>query len=162
MVATWVTMHTSPNPECLYGETVLNSKVKAKTTRFVDGGFEKRHMYIHRAVLTGLTPGHKYRMFFSGKPLLFVLLCFLNTCAIDYKCGDTDLGYYNPVYTFTALRNGTDWSPRLAVYGDLGDVNDKSVPFLKKDVLNGMFDAILHVGDFAYDMQSVIPVPFSV
>lgn len=53
------------------------------------------------------------------------------------------------------MRAGTDWSPTLAVYGDLGNENAQSLTRLQRETDHGMYDAVLHVGDFAYDMNSV-------
>lgn len=50
---------------------------------------------------------------------------------------------------FTTIKEGTDWSPRLAVYGDLGNVNGQSIPRLQEEVQNGNFDAVLHVGGYS-------------
>jgi phosphoglycolate phosphatase-like HAD superfamily hydrolase len=47
------------------------------------------------------------------------------------------------------------WTPQLAIFGDLGNENARSLPYLQEEVQRGMYDAILHVGDFAYDMDSV-------
>ena len=59
-------------------------------------------------------------------------------------------------YSFTTMPAlGTNWSPRFAVYGDMGTDNAQSLTNIQKDVQQGMYDAILHVGDFAYDMDSV-------
>lgn len=41
---------------------------------------------------------------------------------------------------------GEEWSPRLAVYGDLGSVNAQSLARLELDASAGMYDAIIHVG----------------
>ena len=49
------------------------------------------------------------------------------------------------MYTFKILRNGESWSPRFAVYGDLG-TDGRSLPFLKEEAKRGNFDVILHVG----------------
>jgi len=54
------------------------------------------------------------------------------------------------------MRSGNDWSPRFAVYGDLGNINAQSIPRLQEDVQKGLYDTILHVGDFAYDLDTVI------
>lgn len=51
------------------------------------------------------------------------------------------------------MKAGSDWSPRFAVFGDMGDENGRSIPLLKKDVAAGLYDTILHVGDIAYDMH---------
>ena len=37
----------------------------------------------------------------------------------------------------------------------MGNVNPQSVPRLQEDVQKSMYDAILHVGDFAYNFDTV-------
>jgi len=49
----------------------------------------------------------------------------------------------------------TDWSPRLAIYGDLGSENAQSLPRLQRETQSEMYDMIIHVGDFAYDLDTV-------
>ena len=46
----------------------------------------------------------------------------------------------------TTLNIGTNWSPRLAIYGDMGSINAQSLPTLSSETDAGHFDAILHVG----------------
>ena len=46
----------------------------------------------------------------------------------------------------TTLNSGTNWSPRLAIYGDMGSTNVRSLPKLMSETDAGNFDAILHVG----------------
>lgn len=47
-----------------------------------------------------------------------------------------------------------DWSPRFLVYGDLGLTEENSsFSRLEEEVATGRYDAVLHVGDFAYDMH---------
>ena len=65
--------------------------------------------------------------------------------ALDYRCGEGN--YWSGVYTFRTLRGGESWSPRLAVYGDLG-TDGQSLQFLQDEVKQGNFDVILHVGKF--------------
>jgi len=57
---------------------------------------------------------------------------------------------------FRAMRNGTDWAPTLAVFGDLGNINSQSLTRIQLEAQDGIYDAVLHVGDFAYDMDSVL------
>lgn len=45
------------------------------------------------------------------------------------------------------MKNGVHWSPRLAVFGDMGADNPKALPRLRRDTQQGMFDAVLHVGE---------------
>jgi len=40
-----------------------------------------------------------------------------------------------------------DWSPRMAVFGDLGSVNAKSLSYLQEETQEGKYDALLHVGE---------------
>ena len=37
----------------------------------------------------------------------------------------------------------------------MGNKNAVSLPALQRDTQSGMYDMILHVGDFAYDMNNV-------
>ena len=46
----------------------------------------------------------------------------------------------------TTLNSGTNWSPRLAIYGDMGSTNARSLPRLISEANAGNFDAILHIG----------------
>lgn len=48
-----------------------------------------------------------------------------------------------------------NWAPHVAIFGDMGNENAQSLVRLQEETQRGMYDAILHVGDFAYDMNSV-------
>lgn len=45
------------------------------------------------------------------------------------------------------MKKGVHWSPRLAVFGDMGADNARALPRLRRDTQQGMFDAVLHVGE---------------
>lgn len=75
-----------------------------------------------------------------------------------YHCG-SDQGWSDMFWFITSPDEST-WSPQLAIFGDLGNENAKSLPHLQEEVQRGMYDAILHVGDFAYDMDSVRKILF--
>lgn len=61
----------------------------------------------------------------------------------------------SPPLNFTAMRAGQDWVPRLLVYGDMGKHGgSESLGTLISEVEAGDTHAILHVGDFAYDLDS--------
>lgn len=107
----------------------LTLQASGSITKFTDGGAAHSVRYIHRVKLTGLVPGQRY----------------------GYHCGGYD--GWSEVLAFSALKSGEDWSPRLVVYGDLGCVNAKSISYLQEDAQRGNYDAILHVGDFAYNME---------
>lgn len=128
IVVTWLTMSPTPSPRCEYGIGGFTASATGTTVTFVDGGKQKTKRYIHRAELENLLPKQKY----------------------VYHCG-SDLGW-SEEFWFWSLNPTENWSPRLAVYGDLGNINAKSLPFLQQETQRGNFDAILHVGDFAYDM----------
>ncbi|XP_023231291.1 acid phosphatase type 7-like [Centruroides sculpturatus] len=130
MIVTWVTMNSTNDSIVEYGDMKLDKRAKGMMTKFVDGGSEKRVLYIHRVLLTNLLPNHTY----------------------VYHCG-SNMGW-SSIFWFTTMKEGTNWSPKFAVFGDMGNINAQSLPRLQEDTQKGMYDAILHVGDFAYDMDS--------
>ena len=48
-----------------------------------------------------------------------------------------------------------DWSPEFMVYGDLG-IHSDNIPTLISEARGGQYTAVLHVGDFAYNMEDRI------
>lgn len=72
---------------------------------------------------------------------------------VVYHCG-SDLGW-SAEYFFRTAPTSEEWQPSLAIFGDMGNENAKSLTRLQEETQKGMYDAILHVGDFAYDMDSV-------
>uniref|UniRef100_A0A4W6EVF7 Purple acid phosphatase n=1 Tax=Lates calcarifer TaxID=8187 RepID=A0A4W6EVF7_LATCA len=131
MVVTWTTFSKTESKVeySLLGGRLFEMTAKGDATLFVDSGKEKRRMYIHRVTLTGLKPAAAYA----------------------YHCGSDD--GWSDVFSFTALNNNTSFSPRFALYGDLGNENPQSLARLQKETQLGMYDVILHIGDFAYDMH---------
>ncbi|XP_020775077.1 acid phosphatase type 7 [Boleophthalmus pectinirostris] len=131
MEVTWTTFNkTGSTVEYgRLGGRLFALSTQGKSTLFVDSGDEKRSMYIHRVILTGLKP----------------------TATYVYHCG-SDEGW-SDVFYFTALNDSVHFSPKFALYGDLGNENPQSLARLQKDTQLGMYDAILHIGDFAYDMH---------
>merc|ERR1711988_423541 len=106
----------------------LDLRATGSITNFTDGGSEHVVRYVHRVKLTGLVPGERYA----------------------YHCGGID--GWSSIFMFQAMKDSTDWSPRFALYGDLGVGNAKSLSYLQQEGQSSMIDAILHIGDFAYDM----------
>ncbi|XP_025104272.1 LOW QUALITY PROTEIN: acid phosphatase type 7-like [Pomacea canaliculata] len=129
MVVTWVTQDTTSTSTVMYGLSDLNLTASGSMTTFVDGGSQHRKLYIHRVTLTGLLPGHKY-VYVVGGP-----------------------EGWSKQFNFRAMKDGSDWSPKMMVYGDMGSRNDRALPYLQHNAHTGHFDAVLHVGDFAYDMH---------
>ena len=78
----------------------------------------------------------------------------LNKFVSDYRvgrdCGWSDLFWFNTYPSPTE-----NWSPSFVIYGDMGNKNAVSLPKLQLETQSGMYDMIIHVGDFAYDMNNV-------
>ena len=53
------------------------------------------------------------------------------------------------MFYFKAMPAGSNWAVRLAVFGDLGNVNPQSLGRLQEETQRGMYDAMLHVGTHA-------------
>ncbi|XP_065920095.1 acid phosphatase type 7-like isoform X2 [Dysidea avara] len=132
MVAMWTTFDPTDQSTVQYGEhgSDLLITVNGTMVKFVDGGKNHIVRYMHTVTLTGLKSATQY----------------------DYKVGCSDK--WSNTFTMTTLNDGTNWSPRLAIYGDMGSTNARSISRLKSETSAGHFDAILHIGDFAYDMAS--------
>ncbi|KAJ8290422.1 hypothetical protein GJAV_G00012650 [Gymnothorax javanicus] len=131
MVVTWTTFNATESvvEYNVWGGKLFDLTAKGASTIFEDGGSENRKLYIHRVTLTDLKPGSPY----------------------VYHCGSKD--GWSDIFYFTALNETVTWSPRVALFGDLGNENPQSLSRLQKDTQVGMYDAILHIGDFAYDMD---------
>lgn len=71
-----------------------------------------------------------------------------------YHCG-SNLGWSNEFWFKTSPPDDV-WQPSLVIYGDMGNENAQSLARLQEETQRGLYDAVLHVGDFAYDMNSVI------
>lgn len=69
-----------------------------------------------------------------------------------YHCG-SNFGWSELFWFQTPPEN--NWQPHLAIFGDMGNENAQSLARLQEETQRGLYDAILHVGDFAYDMDSV-------
>uniref|UniRef100_A0A8B9LV93 Purple acid phosphatase n=1 Tax=Astyanax mexicanus TaxID=7994 RepID=A0A8B9LV93_ASTMX len=131
MVITWTTFDKTDSmvEYNLWGGKLFTQSAKGISTLFVDGGTEKRKLYIHRVTLSDLRPGSTY----------------------VYHCGSEE--GWSDLFYFTALNESASFSPRFALFGDMGNENPQSLARLQKETQAGMYDAILHIGDFAYDMH---------
>ncbi|XP_054165988.1 acid phosphatase type 7-like [Oppia nitens] len=129
IIVTWVTFNQTESSLVKFGNCQLDKwALPGSATLFTDSGPEKRQMYIHRVIINDLKPGVKYR----------------------YRCGSRE--GWSAIYAFTTLKNDSNWSPRIAVYGDLGNVLAESLGPLQEEAQQGMYDMIMHLGDFAYDL----------
>ncbi|XP_066979336.1 acid phosphatase type 7-like isoform X2 [Macrobrachium rosenbergii] len=129
IVVSWVTQNITGESVVEYGTTSLNARTEGRSSLFEDGGNETRRMYMHGVHLTDLQADTRY----------------------FYHCG-SDRGW-SDIFTFKTPKAGNKWPMRVAMYGDMGVVNAQSLTRLQEDVTRGMYDAIIHVGDFAYNLD---------
>ncbi|XP_043088378.1 acid phosphatase type 7 isoform X1 [Puntigrus tetrazona] len=131
MLVTWSTADETESvvEYSLWGGKLFSHTAKGTARLFIDGGPENRTLYIHRVTLTHLIPAAAY----------------------VYHCG-SDAGW-SDIFFFTSLNESTSFSPRFALFGDMGNENPQSLSRLQKETQLGMYDVILHIGDFAYDMH---------
>ncbi|XP_062996198.1 acid phosphatase type 7 [Elgaria multicarinata webbii] len=132
MMVTWTTFEPAESI-VIFGldpGEAFTHLARGNASRFVDGGKSHRTMFIHRVALQGLVPGQRYA----------------------YRCGSNQ--GWSTSYSFWAVLNGADWSPRLAVFGDMGLQNPQALPRLQRETEMGLYDVVLHVGDFAYDLDT--------
>lgn len=70
-----------------------------------------------------------------------------------YQCGSR-YGWSNIFYIKTAPHNSVEWSPHIVIFGDMGNENAQSLSRLQEETHRGLYDAAIHIGDFAYDMNT--------
>lgn len=131
IVITWSTINDTKESIVEYGIGGFILTAYGNSTLFVDGGSQKHKQYIHRVWLKNLTPNSQY----------------------VYHCG-SNLGWSNKFSVKTAPEEYAPWSPHIVIFGDMGNENAQSLPRLQEETQNGMYDAAIHVGDFAYDMDT--------
>eukprot|EP00615_Pteridomonas_danica_P008672 CAMPEP_0114332848 /NCGR_PEP_ID=MMETSP0101-20121206/3369_1 /TAXON_ID=38822 ORGANISM="Pteridomonas danica, Strain PT" /NCGR_SAMPLE_ID=MMETSP0101 /ASSEMBLY_ACC=CAM_ASM_000211 /LENGTH=401 /DNA_ID=CAMNT_0001463685 /DNA_START=21 /DNA_END=1226 /DNA_ORIENTATION=- len=129
MTVTWSTVSDpDENPQVAYGECgSTSSELSPSTsTKFVDNGTLHHTQYIHRATLVNLLPDHEYCYRIQSNPS-------------------------SSQYSFMTMPSNLT-NPSITVYGDLGLQNARSVPLLTSETESRRSHAIVHNGDFAYDM----------
>ncbi|XP_059154962.1 acid phosphatase type 7-like isoform X1 [Physella acuta] len=131
MVITWSQLSQTEVVVVRYGINNLDQQKMGNCSKFVDGGTQRRTQFICKVTLDDLVPGKTY----------------------SYVVGNEF--EFSDKYIFEAMEDGQDWSPRLAIYGDMGNVNARSLARLELEAYSGVYDAILHVGDFAYDFNDI-------
>jgi hypothetical protein len=135
------------------GEPTAQAATAAQQRRWMD---EPRNpaalnYTLHQALVTGLTPGepYYYRVGFGAG----------GAGMVDSREGgslDPRAGGWSDIISFTAFPPRRR-EPVWAVYGDMGATTDEfrgvapSIPVLQQDQQDGLFDGVIHAGDYAYD-----------
>lgn len=141
VVITWSTKEMTEDSLVEYGPGPPIMHVETgNMTYFEECGKEGcRKQYIHRVKLSNLE----------------------NNMTYIYHAGSTD-GGWSPMFHFktppASVEPGyehTDglYAPHVLVFGDLGTLNAKALPYLEEELLYHRIDGVIHVGDFAYDMD---------
>jgi len=128
LVLTWSTQNRTDESIVLVQTNKGDKEYRGRSQKFVDGGKEKRVQWIHNVEMEDLESGinHFYR--------------------VGSNKGWSDM------LELKAPPRGYDWQPRIALFGDMGTDNAASLPHLQRAADGGDLDAIVHVGDMAYDM----------
>lgn len=79
MIVTWVTFDPTKGSTVEYGARYLDQTAYGSSTEFIDGGSEKRKMYIHRVIITGLTPGQSYGISFDISYNVYIFIKILQS-----------------------------------------------------------------------------------
>lgn len=130
IVVTWVTPDATNSSVVNFGTDGLTQRAEGYASEFRDGGLEHRTISVHRVALRNLTADTRYY----------------------YHCG-SEYGW-SELFTFKTWKSGTQWPVSVAMYGDMGATNAQSLARLQAETQAGMYHAVIHVGDFAYDMDS--------
>eukprot|EP01095_Lingulamoeba_sp_RSL-Kostka_P015437 TRINITY_DN70_c3_g1_i1.p1 TRINITY_DN70_c3_g1~~TRINITY_DN70_c3_g1_i1.p1 ORF type:complete len:479 (-),score=131.96 TRINITY_DN70_c3_g1_i1:59-1444(-) len=129
-VVTWQTREETPKSILQLGRypDSLNEQYEGDQITFQDGGSLKTNRTIHHATSNYIQQDTRYY----------------------YRVGDPDYGF-STVYSF---RTKSLMPSKFAVFGDFGDVNAVSLGHLQNLTLQNEIDAVIHVGDFAYDLDT--------
>lgn len=130
IMVTWTTFNDTGETRVQYGEGIMDKEAVGSRKLFIDGGPLRRKMWIHRTLLPDLKYDTKY----------------------VYHVGS--VYGWSEQFSFKTPPKGEDWVVRAAIYGDMGNKNAHSLSYLQDETQRGHFDVILHVGDFAYDMDT--------
>ena len=68
----------------------------------------------------------------------------------QYRVGSSQ--GWSELLSLRTLPRDTSSSPTIALYGDMGTDNAAALPHLQTEAARGSIDAVVHIGDMAYDM----------
>ena len=114
-IVTWSTLDSTKNLNGSFVEYGSNPKnltqrSEATETKFVANGPKNLTQYFHRALIgPNLTQDTAY----------------------FYRVGSNVT--LSDLFFCTSLNHGSDWSPHIAIYGDMGNVNAQSIPRLQRE-----------------------------
>ena len=114
-VVTWSTLNSTKPLNGSFVEFGTNPKnliyrSKASETKYVANGPKNLTQYFHRAVIgPNLTQDSAYY----------------------YRVGSNVT--LSDLFFCTSFNNNSDWSPHIALYGDMGNVNAQSIPRLQRE-----------------------------
>lgn len=156
-MVTWSTKNDTKESIVEYGIDGFITRSKGTRNLFIDGGDKRRQQYIHRVYMKDLKPGKKYGnftcFFYSLEFIKYMIIFFSLLIIITvYHCG-SELGWSNAFYVRIPPDSET-WKPQIVIFGDMGNENAQSLARLQEDTQKGLYDAAIHVGDFAYDMNT--------
>ncbi|XP_026332478.1 acid phosphatase type 7-like isoform X2 [Hyposmocoma kahamanoa] len=126
IVVTWTTVEDSLESRVQFGtfHGAFSEEAKGNRTSYQ----VLRGQWIHRVTLRDLSFNTTYK----------------------YRCGSRFA--WSELFSFTTQPEGESVL-RVAIYGDMGVENAHALPYLQQEAENKSVDFILHVGDFAYDMN---------
>uniref|UniRef100_A0A1I7S6A4 Purple acid phosphatase n=1 Tax=Bursaphelenchus xylophilus TaxID=6326 RepID=A0A1I7S6A4_BURXY len=130
-IVTWAT-HSDPGHSYVtYGVDgrIDDNRVEAQSTYFHEKGGILDVLYVHHATIEGIKPGVVY----------------------TYRVG-SDYGFSH-ILRFKGLEERPDGGYKVAVYGDFGYENARSIAPLTNLAQTGGIDLVMHVGDMAYNLD---------
>lgn len=132
MVVTWSTLTDTQTSEVFWGQELFDLRIRTegRSKKFVDGGAAAATQFIHRVHLKNLEPDTTYY----------------------YQAGSAS--GYSSVFGFKTVPAGTTgWPLRIALFGDMAVDTMDTLTWLQKEAHQGMYDAVFHVGDLAYQLD---------
>ena len=128
----WVTPYIPKGTTYLQwgDENNLSFSFESNPLSFIDGGSENRTIYTYLATMSNLESNTKYHYRVGG----------------DYDDWSDILSMKTPP---------KDYPLRIFWYGDLGTEHPDSISIekIQDEIVNNNVDMVIHVGDFAYDMN---------
>lgn len=138
LVFSWLTWNCSGNAAASTvrigtAPGVYDDSITGQVVTFVDPNSMHLIRYIHNVLVADLKASTTY----------------------FYVVGSAEQGgTFSPEFNTTTVGQGSQIN-RLAVYGDLGLVNSQSMAGVSAEVAAGTVQAVLHIGDFAYNMDEL-------